>query len=270
MNDNKVDNMTGEEQTWGQSDWSKKLSQQAEDSREYRHKLYNKVNLKNKKHILDVGCGTGAITRDIALFTSGNVVGVDIDEIKLHEAEKNTADLVNVMLKKANVLYLPFENESFDVVVFNIVLTYIKGQQKAINEMVRVTKPDGYVLATLEPDYAARIDYPHNPIGPMILRQMEELGADLSTGRKLKYLFSNAGLDTEVGMDTDSDFVYSRDDVKLFEKFHKLFWVYEKLFKKNGWSEEEIMKYKQHESEKIRKGLCFHFPPCFYAIGKKV
>jgi len=262
--------MPGEEQTWGQSDWSKKLSQQAEDSREYRHKLYNKVNLKNKKFILDVGCGTGVITRDIAQFTSGDVVGVDIDDIKLQEAEKNLADLPNVKLKKANVLFLPFDDASFDLVVFNIVLTYVKGQQKAINEMVRVTKPGGHILASLEPDYAARIDYPHNPIGPMILRQMEELGADLSTGRKLKYLFSNAGLETEVGMDTDSDFVYSRDDVKLLEKFYKLFWVYEKLLKKNGWSDEEIKKYKHNESEKIRKGLCFHFPPCFYAIGKKV
>ena len=40
---------------WTCEDWIKKLKYQAEDSREYRHKLYEKVDLKNKKKILDVG-----------------------------------------------------------------------------------------------------------------------------------------------------------------------------------------------------------------------
>ncbi len=262
--------MTGEEQTWGPKDWSKKLKQQAEDSREYRHKLYAKVDLKNKQQILDIGCGTGAITLDIALSTNGQVVGIDIDEVKLQEARRNLADVPNVKIMDGNALSMPFENETFDLVVFNIVLTYIRGQQRAIKEMARVTKKGGFVLATLEPDYAARIDYPENPIGRMILQQMEELGADLCTGRKLKYLFSNAGLETEVGMDAESDFIYSRDDEKYLEKFEKMFWVYEKLFRKNGWSDEQIQEYKRTELEKIKKGLCFHFPVCFYAIGKKV
>jgi ubiquinone/menaquinone biosynthesis C-methylase UbiE len=262
--------MTGEEQTWGPNDWSKKLSQQAEDSREYRHRLYEKVNLKNKKFILDVGCGTGVITRDIAKYSDGQVVGIDIDDIKLQEANKNLQDLNNASVRKANVLFLPFNDNTFDVVIFNIVLTYVKGQQKAVNEMVRVTKPGGYVLATLEPDYAARIDYPQSPIGAMILQQMQELGADLTTGRKLKFLFGSAGLVTEVGMDTNCDFIYSKDDEKLHAKFNKMFWVYEKLLKKNGWSKDEIVKYKKNEAEKIKKGLSFHFPPCFYAIGKKI
>ena len=46
---------------WTIVDWAKKLQQQAKDSKKYRHKLYDKADLKNRKHILDVGCGTCAI-----------------------------------------------------------------------------------------------------------------------------------------------------------------------------------------------------------------
>ena len=72
---------------WNIEDWIKKLKQQAEDSREYRYALYNKVDLRNKKEILDVGCGTGAVTMDIAQSTKGNVTGIDIDLEKLDEAK---------------------------------------------------------------------------------------------------------------------------------------------------------------------------------------
>ena len=62
---------------WTTDDWAKKLKQQAKESKKYRHKLYEKVNLKNKKNILDVGCGTGEITLDLAKYTKGNVIGID-------------------------------------------------------------------------------------------------------------------------------------------------------------------------------------------------
>jgi ubiquinone/menaquinone biosynthesis C-methylase UbiE len=254
---------------WKTDDWVKKLRQQAEDSKEYRHKLYERVELKNKKRILDVGCGTGAVTEDLALLTSGEVVGIDNDPEKLEHAKKLLKGAENVRLMEADVLELPFDDEYFDLVVFTIVLVYIKDQQRALNEMARVTKKGGVVLATLEPDYAGRFDYPACPYVPLMLKSMEELGADLYTGRKLKALFNNAGLRTEVGMDTESDFILHKDDTKSLERFQRDFWVFEKLFKKANWSEEKIKKFKIEEINRIKSGQSFHFPPCFYAIGKK-
>ena len=83
---------------WTTSDWIKKLKQQAEDSREYRHKLYKKVKLSEKKNILDVGCGTGAVTLDIAESTEGEVIGIDIDSDKLKEAERVLFNVSNIKL----------------------------------------------------------------------------------------------------------------------------------------------------------------------------
>lgn len=258
------------EDDWTTEDWAKKLKQQADESKEYRHRLYEKVDLKNKRRILDVGCGTGAVTMDIALLTKGDVVGVDIDDGKLQKAERLLSDINNTKMMKANVLDLPFENETFDLVMFNIVLMYIKDQQKAVNEMARVTRKNGIVLATLEPDYAGRIDYPENPATLLILKNMEKMGADLYTGRKLKYLFSKAGLKTEFGIDTESDYILLKDDKKRLDMFLNQFWVLEKLFQKDGWTKEQIKKYKTDEIKRIENGLSFSFTPCFYAIGRKI
>jgi hypothetical protein len=99
---------------------------------------------------------------------------------------------------------------------------------------------------------------------------MTELGADLKTGRKLKYLFNSAGLETQVGIDTESEFILIKDDKKRLEIFMKQVWVFEKLLRKDGWTDEQIETFKQDEIERIKNGLSFHFPPCFYAIGKKI
>jgi len=255
---------------WTTDDWVRKLKHQADDSKVYRHKLYEKVDLKNKKKILDVGCGTGAVLYDMAHQTDGKLIGIDIDKEKLDQAKGLLKDLKNVELMEADTLDLPFEDESFDLVTFTIVLIYISDQQKAIDEMVRVTKKGGIVLATLEPDYEARIDYPENPVAPLFLKQMIDLGADIRCGRKLKVLFTKAGLKTEVGMDTECGFPYSKDDENLAKKFEELFWVYEKLFIKEGWSKDKIRQYREEELKMIKEGMNFKFAPGFYAIGKKL
>ncbi|UCE37097.1 MAG: methyltransferase domain-containing protein [Thermoplasmata archaeon] len=254
---------------WTLDDWIKKLKYQAEESREYRNKLYEKVDLKNKKKILDVGCGTGAVTLDIALLSKGEVVGIDIDTGKLQEAIKALRNVPNIKLMEGDVLSLPFEDETFDCVVFNIVLMHVKEQQRAVDEMARVTQKEGYVLGTLEPDYASRIDYPEGPATPLILESLKERGSDLYAGRKLKILFNKAGLETEFGMDTETDFLFIKDDKRHLELFLRDFWLLEKLFKKDGWSPQQIEEYKKNKINEIENGLCFHFTPCFYTIGKK-
>lgn len=254
---------------WGTEDWKRKLKLQAEDSREYRYKLYEKVELKNKKNVLDVGCGTGAITLDLAELTNGTVTGIDSDPEKLKHAEELLKDFSNVKLIEGNAEEMPFEDETFDLVVFNVVLIHIKDQQKAVSEMARVTEKDGIVLATLEPDYEHFIEYPETPLAEMWKDSVKELGADLSTGRKLKYLFTTAGLKTTIGIDGETEFLMINDDKTFLDKYEKNFWVNEKIMKKNGWTEDQIKSFKEEHVEKIKKGLFFSFPVCFYAIGNK-
>ncbi|UCH90074.1 MAG: methyltransferase domain-containing protein [Thermoplasmata archaeon] len=254
---------------WTSDDWKRKLQQQAEDSREYRYKLYDKVDLKSKQKILDAGCGTGAITMDIAQLAEGEVVGVDIDTEKLEQAEKLLAEISNARVMEADITALPFEDESFDLVVFNIVLIHVKDQQKAVDEMARVTKPGGIVLGTLEPDYDGMIAYPETEYTDLWKKSVSVLGADLQTGRKLKFLFNKAGLKTEVGFDTETEFLLINDIKTQLDAFTKNFWVAEKIFVKNGWSKEKIEEFKSNQTEAIKNGLVFILSTAFWVVGIK-
>jgi SAM-dependent methyltransferase len=255
---------------WTTDDWVRKLRQQARDSREYRHRLYERVGLKDAARVLDVGCGTGAVTLDIAEHTSGQVVGVDIDAEKLEEAERALGHLPNVSFQEADARDLPFPDGSFDLVTFNIVLVYVPDKLRAVEEMARVTTSGGVVLATCEPDYAGEVVYPEDPFRPIMHADLEAMGADLETGRKLKTLFTRAGLETEVNMDTTSGFTYQQDDARRLEMFQEQFWVLEKGFMRAGWSHEEIAGYREVQEELMRRGLSFSFMPIFYAIGRKI
>jgi ubiquinone/menaquinone biosynthesis C-methylase UbiE len=263
--------MTENEKTnWNIEDWIRKLKQQAEDSMEYRHALYDKVDLKNKKNILDVGCGTGAVTLDIAQSTNGQVTGIDIDTEKMEEAQKVLSNIPNIKLMEADVLNLPFEDDTFDLVLFSVVLIYIQDQQKAIDEMVRVTSKGGYVMATLEPDYASYMTYPDDVIGPLVVKHMKRLGADVKTGRKLKHLFGSAGLKTEMGLETAGDLLISKNDELILENFYKTSWVVEKMLKGFDWPDREVKEYLDDLEKRCKAGTHFAFMPSFYAIGKKV
>jgi SAM-dependent methyltransferase len=257
------------EYEWTTEDWTVKLKQQARDSEEYRHRLYDRVGLSSKERVLDVGCGTGIITRDLAELSAGEVIGIDLDEAKLEEARRSLGEVDGLSFQVADAQSLPFDDGAFDLVVFNIVLVYVPDKQRALNEMARVTRPGGHVLASLEPDYAGELCYPEDPSRPLMRRDLEAIGADLETGRKLKHLFTTAGLDTEVGMDTESDFVYQKDDGRRHDMFVEQFWVLEKSFQRAGWTDEEIEAYRREHGERIRAGLAFSFMPSFYAIGTK-
>lgn len=262
------DTMGGEEE-WTTEDWVRKLKQQADDSRPYRQRLYGRVGLVRARRVLDVGCGTGAVTLDIAESTRGQVVGIDIDEAKLVEARRLLDVVPNLEFQVADVQDLPFPDGSFDLVTLNIVLVYVPDKQRALEEMARVLRPGGHVLATMEPDYAGWIQYPPGDFVDLFFEQLRGMGADLETGRKLKYLFTRAGLRTEVGIDADDEFIFPRDDVRKLARFETEVWFYDKLLSMSGWSEEARSKHIAEERERIEAGLSFSFLPGFYAIGEK-
>lgn len=249
------------------NDFARKLKEQEEEYREYRHSLFEKVDVKSKKRILDIGCGTGVITADIASLTEGEIIGIDINSENLKYAQKTVADCA-VTLVNADTMTLPFKDNRFDLVVFSVVLIYVKDQQKALTEMARVTCKDGIVLATMEPDYAGAFFYPEDEMYPALLKKSEERSVDIHTGRKLRSLFSRAGLKTEIGMYTDIE-KFNDSTAEQLERFLSHFWYTEKSLLGIGWDTAQIKDYKQKHIELIEKNEGFGFMPALYAIGKK-
>jgi SAM-dependent methyltransferase len=104
--------------------------------------------------VLEVGCGTGVLTRPLARWPHvAAVVGVDPAAVLLAKARELAADLPNVTFEEADGRALPFPAGAFDVVVFDSVLSHIPGPDRALAEAHRVLRPGGW-LAAFDGDYA--------------------------------------------------------------------------------------------------------------------
>ncbi len=104
--------------------------------------------------VLEVGCGTGPISRVLAGWPGvGHVVGVDPSHILITRAKELAGDTDGLEFRVADGRALELEDGSFDVVVFHTVLCHIPGCEEALREGFRVLTPGGTV-AVFDGDYA--------------------------------------------------------------------------------------------------------------------
>ncbi|WP_392536245.1 class I SAM-dependent methyltransferase [Nostoc sp. C117] len=97
--------------------------------------------------ILDVACGTGEFERLLlAEFSSQQIVGVDISDKMLTIAKQKFSAYPQVSFQIASASNLPFDNDSFDVIVSANAFHYFDDPLTALKEMRRVLKPDGKVI----------------------------------------------------------------------------------------------------------------------------
>ena len=115
--------------------------------------------------ILDVGCGPGTITVDLArIATAGSVVGLDRSEDVIGEARATArqAGVANVEFGVGDVYALDHEDETFDVVHAHQVLQHLSDPVAALREMGRVCKPE-VLVAVRDSDYSAFTWWPAVP-----------------------------------------------------------------------------------------------------------
>ncbi|ATL86348.1 class I SAM-dependent methyltransferase [Streptomyces malaysiensis subsp. malaysiensis] len=121
--------------------------------------------LRPHMRILDIGCGPGTITADLAeLVPQGQVTGVDAEESVLERARAVAEErgLANVSFAVADVHALDHPDDSFCVVHAHQVLQHVGDPVGALREMRRVCAPGG-IVAVRDSDYAAMTWYPSVP-----------------------------------------------------------------------------------------------------------
>jgi SAM-dependent methyltransferase len=121
--------------------------------------LLDKLNLRGDERILDLGCGRGAVLLLAAQhLTTGQAVGVDLwrgvdqsgnsaEATRRNAIAEGVADRVE--LHTGDMTALPFEDNSFDVVVSSLAIHNIRGRagrEKAVDEAVRVLRPGGRLM----------------------------------------------------------------------------------------------------------------------------
>jgi SAM-dependent methyltransferase len=98
--------------------------------------------------VLDVGCGTGAITEGIAeaVAPAGQVVGVDVSKDLLGRAQVRAERHANLSFELADVVSLAHEPRRFDVVTAARMLLWLADPRAALATMAAVVRPGGLVV----------------------------------------------------------------------------------------------------------------------------
>jgi ubiquinone/menaquinone biosynthesis C-methylase UbiE len=159
------------------------------------------VPLRRGDRVLDVGCGTGAVTRILAERAApGEVVGVDLSSERLAAAEKiaRQKGIRNLRFVRADVRDLALGQRKFDLVYSRCLFQYLPGEagMETLKGMKRLARREGRVCVS---DVDGNILYRY-PVDPKwektlegFLREVEKLGFDPFVGRKLYWMFCQAG-----------------------------------------------------------------------------
>lgn len=119
------------------------LSRTLRFSDTYKENYMNIFNINDKKDILEIGCGPGALTNSLSRwYPNANIIGTDRDTSFIQFVREKMPQL---KFMEADATALPFTDNTFDVVISNTVQEHI-APDKFFSEQLRVLKPNGVCL----------------------------------------------------------------------------------------------------------------------------
>ena len=130
--------------SWNPNDYAKN----SENQFEWAQELILKLKLQGNETLLDIGCGDGKITAEIAQhLPKGKVVGIDssVQMINLAKTRYPQQDYPNLDFVVMNACDLTFKAK-FDIAFSNAALHWIADQKSVLSGVTRVLKASGYLL----------------------------------------------------------------------------------------------------------------------------
>ena len=167
-------------------------------------------------HVLEVGCGTGVVLRDLAVLAGarGRVVGVDVSRTLATAARDLCGDVSGrapITIRTADGARLPFRAARFDAALAITVVLHVADPAALVREMVRVTKRGG-VVGLQDQDFGTiAVTHPERDLTDRIMRGVAaRMYEEPYSGRRLFGLLRAAGLEdvkllTDAYQDTDME-----------------------------------------------------------------
>jgi len=113
--------------------------------KKYSFSLLDQVLDNNVETVLDVGCGSGVYLKEF-MEKGYNVIGMDLSEAMLHKVRESLEHYDGWKLYQGDIEQIPLKDNEVDIIVCMGVLPYLLKDDKAIEELFRVLKPNGYLL----------------------------------------------------------------------------------------------------------------------------
>jgi ubiquinone/menaquinone biosynthesis C-methylase UbiE len=181
-----------------------------------RRRFLQFARIKPGWRVLEVGCGTGVVCRDIARIVGrrGSVVGVDPSRVFVRAARRLAKEHgvdSRVRFKFGDGARLRFPDGAFDATLAVTVLLHVPQPETILSEMIRVTRPGG-IVGVQDQDFGTlALEHPDRALTRRIMDEVaEKIYGDPWSGRTLFGLLRRAGLQrvrliTDVYQDTTLD-----------------------------------------------------------------
>lgn len=180
--------------------------------------------------VLDVGCGSGAVTVELAELVgpTGSVLALDPSPARCAEARQQSAGHSNVEVREGALPQTGLPDRAFDAVFSQYVFEYLGDVPAALAECVRVCRPGGRVVVA-DIDGHGLHNWPVSQRiheGLTLLEQaLAPAGFDLRVGRKMFHHFQLAGLLNVTVQLTPIDVVAGAADAALLADWRQRFQV---------------------------------------------
>jgi len=187
--------------------------------------------------VLDVGCGPGTVTLDVAeAVYPGEVFGIDPEAASIAQANQIKAErqVQNATFQTGDARMLEFGDNEFDVVYALSVFGWFPGPIKALAEMRRVAKKGGWVFATLGGEGTLAMMYPPCPAYEKVRAVRQKYWTDpedpdhyydAELARRSAELFGEAGL-VDVHLESTPGGIYFRGQDKCDMAYDLMFLDY--------------------------------------------
>ena len=165
--------------------------------REYKQRVRTLLDLHAGQRVLDAGMGTGEDAQKMARLVApeGEVVGLDFSQIMIDEARRRVHDAsLRVRFVQGDIQQLPFEDAAFDCCYADRVFIHLPDPQRAVAELVRVTRPGGRIVIA-EGDHETQVlDSPYREVTRRFFRFRNDGMRQPGVAHRLYALFKDAGL----------------------------------------------------------------------------
>ncbi len=160
-----------------------------------RGRLLRRAQIAGRRRVLDLACGFGTVSGELARRCGGLTVALDRNRAVFSESQP----FGDAACLRADAARLPFADNRFDLIFCQFSLMWMDAAS-VVKEIHRVLRTGGLLIAC-EPDYAAMIEHPTEiATRPIWLAALARAGAEPRIGRLLPGLLADAGFAVRVDL----------------------------------------------------------------------